>query len=68
MGQDAAHPDRATQKKEAWWPAVEANWSLGKEGRSAVMLMLKFDIESFNVAAQIHIITFCNCLSLYSSV
>jgi len=34
VGQDAAHPDRATQKKEAWWPAVEANWSLGKEGRS----------------------------------
>lgn len=32
--EDAAHPDRATQKKEAWWPAVEANWSLGKEGRT----------------------------------
>ena len=31
---DEAHPDRSTQKQEAWWPAVEANWSLGKEGRS----------------------------------
>eukprot|EP00434_Breviolum_minutum_P028581 symbB.v1.2.025286.t2/scaffold2445.1/size151041/14 len=31
---DEAHPDRSTQKQEAWWPAVEANWSLGKEGRT----------------------------------
>ena len=32
--EDEAHPDRSTQKQEAWWPAVEAKWSLGKEGRS----------------------------------
>ena len=32
--EDVAHPDHNSQKPEAWWPAVEVNWSLGEQGRS----------------------------------
>lgn len=31
---EAAHPDKAPQREEAWWPAVELNWQHGKEGRT----------------------------------
>ena len=30
---EVADPDRSAQKKEAWWPALEVNWSVGREGR-----------------------------------
>lgn len=32
--EDMAHPDHSSQKPEAWWPAVEANWSLNQQGRT----------------------------------
>ncbi|CAE7797796.1 alkJ [Symbiodinium sp. CCMP2456] len=34
VSEEVADPDRSAQKKEAWWPALEVNWSVGREGRT----------------------------------
>ncbi|CAE7514730.1 betA [Symbiodinium microadriaticum] len=34
VAEEVADPDRSAQKKEAWWPALEVNWSVGREGRT----------------------------------
>jgi len=34
VAEEVADPDRSAQKKEAWWPALEVNFSVGREGRT----------------------------------